>query len=429
MPNHKKKIVIVGGGAGGLELIAKLTQQFNLKKDIEITLIDKQLKHLWKPLFHEIAAGTFINYHEEIDYISYAYEKGFKFFLGELIAIHRTKKCIAIHFQYDKSGQLIIPYDVLFIALGSQVNDFGIPGVKKYSLLLDSLPEAEACNRRLLKYIVRSVQGELAEMHIAIVGAGATGVELAAELQYVLSKVNKYVKKVGNHFCHFQVTLIEATKRVLNGLSEKVAHSVSNYLRAKQITILTDTKIAAVKSNGLLTVDAEFIPANLVIWAAGVKGRANTIQHDLEVNQINQFVVRETLQTSTDDYIFAFGDCASCPQKNNNTTYFVPPRAQAAHQQAGFLVKSLSCLLDNKSLPSYRYKDYGSLISLSHHQVIGHLMGKLTRSLYIEGLIARLAYKFLYKQHLYALKGLKFILLNSLVDLFIKKQRPEIKLH
>lgn len=430
----KKKIIIVGGGAGGLELAAKLCNKFKRNQSIEISLIDKNLKHVWKPLFHEIAAGTFASYNEEIDYISYAYETGFTFFLGEVKKINRADKSITIA-PYHENEQLILPerqltYDVLILAIGSKVNDFNIPGVTEHCLLLDSLSEAERCNQILLNYIIGSTQNNIKKFNISIVGGGATGVELAAELNYVLTETHHYKNNPAHkNTYNFQVTVIEAADRLLNNLPTRISRSVDHYLKINNINILTDTQIKDVKENGLTATSGKFIEADMVIWAAGIKGNAGSILHDLEINKINQFIVTPTLQTSKDESIFAFGDCASCPQiHHDGAITFVPPRAQAAHQQANLLVKSISCYLYNKKLPVYHYQDYGSLISLSQHAV-GNLMGKIAKSLFIEGILARFTYWLLYKKHLITLKGIRYIILNALSELFIKKHRSGIKLH
>ena len=135
---------------------------------------------------------------------------------------------------------------------------------------------------------------------------------------------------------------------------------------------------------------ATFIPAELVVWAAGVK--APDVLKDiagLETNRINQLVVRPTLQTTRDDDIFAIGDCAACPWPGQ-PGQTVPPRAQAAHQQASHLVKQMPRRLAGQPLQPWRYRDFGSLVSLGDYSTVGNLMGKLVGgNLFIEGLFAR----------------------------------------
>lgn len=433
-----KKVIIVGGGAGGLELVVKLCKKFKNNKLIEIILVDAHLKHIWKPMYHEVAAGTLFNYYDTIDYMSYSYQKDFKFIPGILKNIDIENKTISIDALFNedsapdkiqKSNQLA--YDILVLAIGSQTNDFNIPGVHENCLFLDSLSQAELLNKVLTKKIVLLNENKIDEININIVGGGATGVELAAELNYAFSQVKKYNKnKLEPSKNKFNINVIEAGSRILSALPERVSQSVNGYLQSKEINVLTNTKIISVMQNSLMTSEKKIIKSTITIWAAGIKSNATSVKHKLEINELRQFIVKPTLQTTKAINIFAFGDCASCPQINkSNKIYFVPPRAQAAHQQANLLAKSISNFLNNKSLPAYRYRDYGSLISLSKYNVIGNLMSRVAKSLYIEGFLARLAYWMLYKKHLIIVKGFKYVFLSTISNILMKNQRPEIKLH
>jgi NADH dehydrogenase len=163
------------------------------------------------------------------------------------------------------------------------------------------------------------------------------------------------------------------------------------------------------------------------VWTAGIRGPAWLANLEgLEVNRLNQLVVEPTLQVKGDADVFALGDCAACPWAGRDRP--VPPRAQVAHQQAHLLARSLGRRLEGKDLLPFVYKDYGSLISLSS-SAIGNLMGKMLRSVTIEGRIARLAYLSLYKKHQMALHGLRWVTLAALANLLDRRTRPQLKLH
>jgi NADH dehydrogenase len=175
------------------------------------------------------------------------------------------------------------------------------------------------------------------------------------------------------------------------------------------------------------TRSGRFLPADLIVWTAGVKGPPWLAGLDgLEVNRLGQLKVDETLKAQGDDNIFALGDCAACPQPGSERP--VPPRAQGAHQQAYRLARSLARRLEGKDLLPFVYKDYGSLISLSS-STIGNLMGNLFKSITIEGLLARVAYLSLYKKHQIALHGLSAVTLMALANLLHRRTRPQLKLH
>jgi NADH dehydrogenase len=181
--------------------------------------------------------------------------------------------------------------------------------------------------------------------------------------------------------------------------------------------------------NGLKLADGGIINAELVIWAAGVKAPAFLKDLDgLETNPIHQLVVRQTLQTTRDDNIFAIGDCAACPWPERNT--IVPPRAQAAHQQSTHLAKQLRRKLMGQPLEPWHYRDFGSLVSLGEYSTVGSLMGKLVgQSFFVEGYFARFMYVSLYKMHEYALHGFIKVALDTAVRLINRRTEPQVKLH
>lgn len=425
------RVVIVGGGAGGLELAARLSRSLIKNKKISLTLIDNKLKHIWKPLLHEVAAGTLHSIADEVDYITYAYQHGFHFFYGSIHHINRTEKVIYIKSPLTPTLQTL-DYDVLIFTIGSLTNDFNIPGVKEHCLFLDNLKQAENFNHELLNSIIKLQQNidTHKTLEIAIIGAGATGVELAAELHFALSQVQEY-KNIHSDFLHFKIKIIESADRILPALESRLGKLVSKHLRQLHIEILVHQRVTKITKTGIETSEGKFIPSDLTIWAAGVK--ADTVLNHLdglEVNRINQLVVNEDLTTTKDPSIFAFGDCASCPQLDSEgKIFYVPPRAQAAHQQAKLLVTSLKCYLKKSPLPKYIYKDHGSLISISGYNVVGKLMSRIAKSILFEGLFARLTYWSLYKKHQLILWGWWRVLSLSIANILTKKIRPRLKLH
>lgn len=187
--------------------------------------------------------------------------------------------------------------------------------------------------------------------------------------------------------------------------------------------------VTEVSSSGVRCESGEFIPATLVVWAAGIKAPEFLKGlGGLETNGINQLVVMQTLQSTRDPDIFAFGDCAACPWPGHEQS--VPPRAQAAHQQAALLVKSMTRRINGNPLPEYRYRDMGSLVSLGKYSTVGSLMGGVFRgSMMVEGHFARLMYLSLYKMHLIALHGYAKVILDSVARLITRRTEPHIKLH
>lgn len=431
------RIVVVGGGAGGLELVSRLGQTLGRRRRAHITLVDPALTHLWKPLLHEVAAGTLDSHDDDVDYIAQATWRGFEFRLGRMQDLDRARKLLRIAPTHDERGEEIIPartvpYDVLVIAVGSVTNDFGIEGVREHCVFLDSREDADRFQRHLLESYMRAqTQSEPlreGQLNVAIVGAGATGVELAAELHHVARQMVAYGFDRIVPEKDVRLVIVEASDAILPALPRRLAEPAERELKRLNVQVYTGRRVTRVTAEGLTTHDGLFVPAEHTVWAAGIKAPDFLRElAGLETNRANQLVVRRTLQTTRDEDIFAFGDCASCPRPGHDRP--VPPTAQAAHQQASMLVRSLARRLRGEPLPEYVYRDYGSLVSLSEYSTVGSLMGNLTGSVHIEGWLARVLYRSLYRLHQRALFGTLRTALLAVADTLTRPTRPRTKLH
>ena len=432
------QIVIVGGGAGGLELATRLGDTLGKRGRARVTLIDRARTHLWKPLLHEVAAGSMDLDHHALDYLAQARWHHFHFQLGSMDELDRARRVVSVAPTFDEDGRELIPrrairYDTLVIAVGSNTNDFGTPGAREHALSLDMPEQAELFHRRLINACIRANAqlGPLRpeQLKVAIIGAGATGVELSAELHKTTRELVAYGLDKIDPERDVRLTIIEAAPRILPALPERLSKATGELLAALKVQVLTGERVTEVAADGVTTASGKKIPAELTVWAAGIK--APDFLKDicgLETNRLNQLVVKQTLETTRDTDIFAFGDCACCPWPGHDRC--VPPRAQAAHQQAAHLTRMLVRRLDGKPLRPYVYRDFGSLVSLGEYSTVGNLMGALLGgSIFIEGLFARFMYVSLYRMHLYALHGFAAMLFNTLVRMITRRTEPRIKLH
>lgn len=433
-------VVIVGGGAGGLELATKLGDSLGRQGKALITLIDKSKTHVWKPLLHEIAAGSMNPEKHELVYLAQAHWHHFNFRLGSMDSLDRAKREISIAPNYDEDGVEVIPrrtfsYDTLIIAVGSTTNDFGVKGAREHSIALDTQDQAEKFHRRLHNALLRAqtqtAPVQAGQLEVVIVGAGATGVELSAELHNTTRELAAYGLDKIDPDRDVKISLIEASERVLPALPQKLSSSVDLELRKLRVHLYTGERVTEVTNKGVQTHSGLFIPSALVVWAAGIKAPDFLYGIDgLETNRINQLIVNRKLQTTLDENIFAFGDCAACPWPGHGDET-VPPRAQAAHQQASMLVKTVKYRVAGKNnLPEFTYRDYGSLVNLGRYTTVGNLMGALSGgSLFIEGMIARTMYQSLYTLHLIALHGFWSTTLQTLARLISRRTEAQVKLH
>ena len=431
-------IVIVGGGAGGLELATRLGDTLGRRRRARVTLIDRSRTHLWKPLLHEVAAGSMDLDHHALDYLAQARWHHFQFQLGSMDGLGRARRVVSVAPTFDEDGRELIPrreihYDALVIAVGSNTNDFGTPGAREHALSLDMPEQAELFHRRLIDACIRAnAQHEPLrpeQLKVAIIGAGATGVELSAELHKTTRDLVAYGLDRIDPERDVQFTIIEAAPRILPALPERLSKATGKLLAALKVQVLTGERVTEVSADGVLTASGKKIPAELTVWAAGIKAPDFLKDIDgLETNRLNQLVVKQTLETTRDPDVFALGDCACCPWPGHE--HCVPPRAQAAHQQASHLTRMLARRRAGKPLKPYVYRDFGSLVSLGEYSTVGNLMGVLLGgTIFIEGLFARFMYVSLYRMHLYALHGFAKALFDTLARLITRRTEPRVKLH
>lgn len=448
-PHH---FVVVGGGAGGLELVTRLGDTLGRRGKALVTLVERSRTHLWKPLLHEIAAGSLDLAQHELDLIAQSHWHHFRFRYGAMCGLDRARREVKIAPSYDETGAPITPpqligYDTLVIAVGGHTNDFGTAGAREHAISLDTPEEAALFNRRLINACLRAHAYRGAQqqgtLRVAIIGAGATGVELAAELHRTTRVMIAFGLDEIDPARDLSITVIEAADRILPALPARLSQAAEKLLRGLGVSILTGARVAEVTEGAVRLADGRWIESELIVWAAEVKAPEFLKDLDgLESNATNQLVVRPTLQTTIDDNVFAIGDCAACPWPGHPSGRpgGVPPRAQAAHQQAHHLFRQFRRRFKGHGIEGhgpeehgfepYRYRDFGSLVSLGAYSTVGSLMGALVGGeLTVEGYFARLMYMSLYKQHELALHGFIKVALDTVARTIVRRTEPHVKLH
>ncbi len=433
MADDKHKVLIVGGGAAGLELATNLGQKLGKSGQAEITLLDATSTHIWKPLLHEVASGT-MSESEEIEYLAQAHRNHFRFLLGRMTGLNREAKEVIVSPIVNKQGVELVPrrifkYDTLVMAVGSISNTFGIKGVDEHCMFIDTIKQAYRFQKQLvesyyLKCYANQNQPSEKPLSIVIVGAGATGVELAAELHEVTKLLATYGLEGS---IQVDITIIEAAAQLLPALPPRLSQATLEQLIKLGVNLKLGRRVTEVTETAVYTYDGEVFDADLKVWAAGIKA-PDWMKNlgNLETNHINQLVVDQTLKTS-DDNIFAIGDCAACPWSGH--TGNVPPRAQAAHQQAAAVAKTIVNRLNNKPAVPFVYHDYGSLVSLGKFSTVGSLMGSLMGTVSVGGFIAYIVYLSLYKMHQVAVHGYFRTAMLTLSNLFRRSTHAKIKMH
>ena len=429
------EIVIVGGGAGGLELASKLGRKLGSTR---VMLVDSRLTHIWKPSLHEVAAGTLDANQEGLSYQMLAHDNGFSFVFGPLTGLDAAAKTIAVGAVHSGEGEEILParsiaFASLVIAVGSTSNYFGVPGAREHTISLNATEDAERFRLRLLTQLAkadrRKAAGGDARVDVVIIGAGATGVELAAELH---EATGVYAAYGFQHLAPRQdvrITLLEGAPRILAPLTERVSQAAHKLLEQRGVKVVTNCRVTQIGPDHLTDKEGNLYPSSLCVWAAGIRAPEFLGTLGLPVNKNGQIEVDGTLQVQGVEGIFAFGDCAACVDPDGK---MVPPRAQAAHQQAAYLVRRFIRTASGKAAPSepYDYVDYGSLVSVGHRSSVGSLMGSLTGlNLFVDGFFARMMYVSLHLMHHAAVLGALKTGVLALARFLIRRSSPLVKLH
>lgn len=429
-------ILIVGGGAGGLELACKLGRELGPDR---VTLIDAKTYHIWKPSLHEVAAGTLDIHQEGLSYPMLAHNSGFNFVLGAMQGLDIERREVEVAAVRDDVGDEVLPvrvlqYGTLVISVGSQSNYFGVKGAQDYTISLDGPQQAENFRLRMLKQLAildqRKKDEPDARLDIVIIGAGATGVELAAELREASQVHSRYGFQRINAAEDVTITLLEGASSILPVLPESVSGAALRLLEERHIRVVNNCKVVEISPKHVEDSNGIHYKADLCVWAAGIKAPSWLADLGLPVNKNNQLEVQGDLRVKGQANIFSLGDCAACIQPDGS---MVPPRAQSAHQQADYVYKTMLNDERGKAPPSkpYLYKDHGSLVSLGSRSSVGSLMGGLFKasSMFVEGFFARSMYASLHLMHHYAVLGGFKTFLLAMARFLVKRATPLVKLH
>lgn len=426
------QLIVAGGGVAGLDLATHLAGRRTTGGRLQVTLVDQEVAHVWKPMLHTIAAGTREVRQQQTAYLAQAREHGFRFAPGRLAGIDREAKMVRLAPWPDAHGEELLPerairYDTLVLALGSRANDFGTPGVAEHGHTIDARHQAMVFNEVVRDGMLRTmVRGR--PFDIAIVGGGATGVELAAELIQLVEFSNAYgLASESRMTAAIRVTLVESGPRLLAAFPEAVSEATRQRLEALGVEVRTGTRVAGAERGRLRLAEGDPIEADLLVWAAGVQGSTDLALGDLELTKSRQLVIGPDFRTSRDRDIFALGDCASLTLPDQERP--LPPTAQVAAQQARYLARYLPRLIAGDRVPPFTYRDFGALVSLGGYDAFGSL-GKFgfLKPAFLRGRVAQLGHAMLYRSHQARLHGFRRGTALWLVDLLNARVRPSIRL-
>lgn len=413
----RHRVVIVGGGVGGLDLATGLGR----RPDLAVSLIDAATQHVWKPMLHGIAAGTETPALAGVPYLAQAARHGFAYVPGRATAIDLDARTATVdRFVWHDAPLLperTLAWDTLVLATGSVADDFGVPGVADHAHRIDTLAEALAF-RHLVRPRIAAAAAAGHRLTVAIVGGGATGVQLAAELLQLADDYD--AMGVGGARRALDVVLVDRGPRLVPAFPERVSEAALARLRGLGVTVRLSVEVAGAGAEGLQLADGTAgggaIPADILVWAAGVKAALPIAGLDaLDRGRMGRIAVDDRCRTGRPD-VFAIGDCAECAPAGGEGP--LPPTAQAAYQQAVWLGRRLPAMLAGRTVPPFHYRDYGVLVALGGYDAYGALgrFGVFGRG-FIRGRVAQAGHALLYRRHQFRLHGLWRTALLWIADL------------
>ncbi|MBC8128734.1 MAG: FAD-dependent oxidoreductase [Rhizobiaceae bacterium] len=427
MAADKRRLVVLGGGSGGLELAASLSSDPSLS----VTLVDKVGAHIWKPRLHEFAAGTVNSTLSEISFYMIAKMRGFRFEQGSVTGIDRAAKRVTLAAietvdDHEMAASRSVPYDTCVVALGGITADFGTAGVAENAVRLDAKIDADAFRERFVALMIHARETK-SPAHVVIVGSGATGTELAAHLR--LSERAFFETPAAPVQAKLlDLTILEAAPEVMPGADADLRAGILKRLAALDVTVVTGAKIVAVDPEAVRSASGEVWRSDSTVWAAGSLGSPVLARlGGLELDRKGRLLVDPYLRTTLDSGVYALGDAASVTPEG--AVMALPPTAQVASQEAGYLARTLPKAMAGENVEPFHFRDKGKLVSLGNAGTVG-LVGFARRDdLFIQGQFAKAAYHALQRQHQWAVLGLLRGSVAILADIISPTKGPALKLH
>jgi NADH dehydrogenase len=354
----RPKVVILGAGFGGL------TAARALDGIADVTLVDRHNFQTFLPLLYQVSTAGLAADHVAYPIRGALRKTKVKFRMGSPISVDHKNKSVKL----DSSE--VLDFDYLIVALGSATNDFGIKGVAENALGMKTVNEALNIRSEIMRRFEDLCRFEDdTKLSIAVVGGGPTGVEMAGAIAELkrgpLASDNAGAAK------NIDVYLVEAGKRLLPALSSKLSERTKKDLEKLGVKVLTDAVVKEVKPRQILFADGKKIPAEITVWAAGVKGEPTMKKLSIP-QESGRIAVDPTLQVTNYPYIFAIGDIAGAKGADGR---FLPMVAPVAMQQARFVAKQIQRLQNSEPLTAFKYVDKGSMATIGRHKAVVEVKG------------------------------------------------------
>ena len=354
----KPKVVILGGGFGGLAAARALY------KTAEVTVVDRHNYQTFLPLLYQVSTAGLAADHVAYPIRGALRKTSVKFRMGSPLSIDHKNKEVKL----DSSE--VLQFDHLIVALGSTTADFGIPGVSEFTLGMKSVHEALTIRAEIMRRFEDLCRFEdETRLAITVIGGGPTGVEMAGAIAELIRGPLKSDQKQAA--AQIDITIIEAGERLLPTFSPTLSKRTKKDLEKLGVKVLVGSPVAGVEHRKITLRDKQVLPSEITIWAAGVKGSDAMAQLSLPVSG-NRVVVEPTMQVKNYPNIWALGDIAGALGKDGSPLPMVAP---VAIQQGKFIAKQIARLSSSKELKEFKYLDKGSMATIGRNKAVVEVKG------------------------------------------------------
>ena len=354
----KPKVVILGGGFGGLAAARALY------KTAEVTVVDRHNYQTFLPLLYQVSTAGLAADHVAYPIRGALRKTSVKFRMGSPLSIDHKNKEVKL----DSSE--VLQFDHLIVALGSTTADFGIPGVNEFTLGMKSVHEALTIRAEIMRRFEDLCRFEdQTRLAITVIGGGPTGVEMAGAIAELIRGPLKSDQKQAA--AQIDITIIEAGERLLPTFSPTLSKRTKKDLEKLGVKVLVGSPVAGVEHRKITLKDKQVLPSEITIWAAGVKGSDAMTQLSLPVSG-NRVVVEPTMQVKNYPNIWALGDIAGALAKDGSPLPMVAP---VAIQQGKFIAKQIARLSSSKELKEFKYLDKGSMATIGRNKAVVEVKG------------------------------------------------------